>query len=142
MLYPIIAPLSVAVWWVVTKVTGKAALGSVVAVVLVPIALLIDGAPAWEFVAVAGVCALIVREARSEHQADDSAGGTLADQDVSEIRHMQLLTPLTLGPRTAPNRIMFGPHVTNLGADDRSLTARGTSPTTSATRRRAAAARS
>ncbi len=37
---------------------------------------------------------------------------------------MQILTPLTLGPRTAPNRIMFGPHVTNLGADDRSLTAR------------------
>jgi mycofactocin system FadH/OYE family oxidoreductase 1 len=37
---------------------------------------------------------------------------------------MQLLTPLPLGPRTAPNRILFGPHVTNLGADDRSLTAR------------------
>ncbi len=37
---------------------------------------------------------------------------------------MQILTPLTLGPRTAPNRIMFGPHVTNLGGDDRSLTAR------------------
>ncbi len=37
---------------------------------------------------------------------------------------MQILTPLTLGPRTAPNRIMFGPHVTNLGADDRSLTDR------------------
>ena len=58
--YPIIAPVLVAVWWVVTKVTGKAALGSVVAVVLVPIALLIDDAPAWEFVAVAGVSALIV----------------------------------------------------------------------------------
>ncbi len=59
-LYPIIAPLSVAVWWVVSRVTGKAALGSVVAVVLVPIALLLDGAPAWEFIAGAGVCALIV----------------------------------------------------------------------------------
>jgi 2,4-dienoyl-CoA reductase (NADPH2) len=34
---------------------------------------------------------------------------------------MQLLTPLTLGSRTAPNRIMFGPHVTNLGADTRSI---------------------
>ena len=34
---------------------------------------------------------------------------------------MQLLTPLTLGPRTAPNRVIFGPHVTNLGADDRSI---------------------
>jgi acyl phosphate:glycerol-3-phosphate acyltransferase len=59
-LYPIIAPVLVAVWWAVTKVTGKAALGSVVAVVLVPVALLVDDAPAWEFVAVAGVCALIV----------------------------------------------------------------------------------
>ena len=59
-LYPIIAPLAVAVWWVVSRVTGKAALGSVVAVALVPIALLLDGAPAWEFVAGAGVCALIM----------------------------------------------------------------------------------
>lgn len=28
---------------------------------------------------------------------------------------MNLLSPLPLGPRTAPNRLMFGPHVTNLG---------------------------
>jgi mycofactocin system FadH/OYE family oxidoreductase 1 len=34
---------------------------------------------------------------------------------------MQLLTPITIGSRTAPNRVMFGPHVTNLGADDRSI---------------------
>lgn len=34
---------------------------------------------------------------------------------------MQLLTPLTYGSRTAPNRVVFGPHVTNLGADDRSI---------------------
>ena len=34
---------------------------------------------------------------------------------------MELLTPVTFGPRTAPNRVMFGPHVTNLGADDRSI---------------------
>ena len=59
-LYPIIAPLAVAVWWVVTKLTGKAALGSVVAAALVPVALVIDDAPAWEFLAVAGICALIV----------------------------------------------------------------------------------
>jgi len=37
---------------------------------------------------------------------------------------MQLLTPITLGSRTAPNRVLFGPHVTNLGADDRSIGAR------------------
>ncbi len=34
---------------------------------------------------------------------------------------MKLLTPITFGSRTAPNRIMFGPHVTNLGADSRSI---------------------
>jgi mycofactocin system FadH/OYE family oxidoreductase 1 len=34
---------------------------------------------------------------------------------------MQLLAPLDLGSRTAPNRIMFGPHVTNLGNDHRSI---------------------
>jgi mycofactocin system FadH/OYE family oxidoreductase 1 len=37
---------------------------------------------------------------------------------------MHLLTPVTFGTRTAPNRIMFGPHVTNLAADDRSVPAR------------------
>lgn len=42
------------------------------------------------------------------------------DDDVT----MQLLAPLEVGSRRAPNRVMFGPHVTNLGADDRSLTRR------------------
>src|SRR5262245_1016742 len=34
---------------------------------------------------------------------------------------MHLLESITLGARTAPNRIMFGPHVTNLGDDERAL---------------------
>jgi acyl phosphate:glycerol-3-phosphate acyltransferase len=59
-LYPIIAPLAIGVWWVVSKLTGKAALGSVIAVALVPIALVLDGAPWWEFLAGAGLCVLIV----------------------------------------------------------------------------------
>ena len=37
---------------------------------------------------------------------------------------MQILDPLPLGPLLAPNRVMFGPIVTNLGDDDRLLTAR------------------
>ena len=37
---------------------------------------------------------------------------------------MRLLDPLTFGRATAPNRVMFGPHVTNLGDDDRRLTER------------------
>jgi mycofactocin system FadH/OYE family oxidoreductase 1 len=39
---------------------------------------------------------------------------------------MKVLEPLGLGPRMAPNRILFGPHVTNLGDDDRRFTARHT----------------
>ncbi|MFM8856598.1 MAG: mycofactocin system FadH/OYE family oxidoreductase 1 [Actinomycetota bacterium] len=37
---------------------------------------------------------------------------------------MRLLEPLTLGRRTAKNRIMFGPHVTNLGTDERTFSDR------------------
>jgi glycerol-3-phosphate acyltransferase PlsY len=57
---PILAPLAVGLWWLVSKATGKAALGSVVAVALVPIGLVLLDKPAWEFFAVAGLCALIV----------------------------------------------------------------------------------
>jgi acyl phosphate:glycerol-3-phosphate acyltransferase len=57
---PILAPLAVGLWWLVSRVTGKAAIGSVIAVALVPIGLIVLERPAWEFVAVAGLCALIV----------------------------------------------------------------------------------
>jgi acyl phosphate:glycerol-3-phosphate acyltransferase len=57
---PILAPLAVGLWWRVSRVTGKAAIGSVIAVALVPIGLIVLERPAWEFVAVAGLCALIV----------------------------------------------------------------------------------
>jgi mycofactocin system FadH/OYE family oxidoreductase 1 len=36
---------------------------------------------------------------------------------------VNLLSPLGVGPATAPNRVLFGPHVTNLG-DDRALSSR------------------
>ncbi|MDO8361561.1 MAG: mycofactocin system FadH/OYE family oxidoreductase 1 [Actinomycetota bacterium] len=39
---------------------------------------------------------------------------------------MNLLQPLALGRATARNRLMFGPHVTNLGDNERALTARHT----------------
>jgi mycofactocin system FadH/OYE family oxidoreductase 1 len=39
---------------------------------------------------------------------------------------MTLLTPLTIGVIEAANRVMFGPHVTNLGDDDRRFTPRHT----------------
>ena len=34
---------------------------------------------------------------------------------------MSLVQPLSLGSRTAPNRVMFGPHVTNLATDERTF---------------------
>jgi 2,4-dienoyl-CoA reductase (NADPH2) len=37
---------------------------------------------------------------------------------------MQLLSPLQIGTHLAPNRIMFGPHVTNLGDEDRTFSTR------------------
>jgi len=57
---PILAPLAVGVWWIVTRVTGKAALGSVIAVSLVPIGIIVMDQPRWELLAVAGVCAWIL----------------------------------------------------------------------------------
>jgi len=57
---PILAPLALGLWWLVSRVTGKAAVGSVIAVALVPVGLVVQGKPAWEFVAVAGLCALIL----------------------------------------------------------------------------------
>jgi len=39
---------------------------------------------------------------------------------------MQLLQPIALGAATARNRVMFGPHVTNLADEHRSFTARHT----------------
>ena len=37
---------------------------------------------------------------------------------------MHILQPLEIGARRAPSRLMFGPHVTNLGDDDRAITER------------------
>ena len=37
---------------------------------------------------------------------------------------MRISTNLDIGGRSAPNRIMFGPHVTNLGDDERTFTSR------------------
>lgn len=57
---PILAPLAVGLWWLITKLTGKAAIGSVVAVILVPVGMVLLGTAPWEFLATLGLCALIV----------------------------------------------------------------------------------
>lgn len=59
-LHPLVAPAVVALWWLVSKISGKAAVGSIVAVSSVPLGLALTGAPAWEYGATVGVCALIM----------------------------------------------------------------------------------
>ncbi|BAN03830.1 hypothetical protein YM304_35160 [Ilumatobacter coccineus YM16-304] len=59
-LQPIIAPFACALWWIVTRITGKAAVGSLVAVGLVPAGLALLDRPAWEYAALGAVCALIL----------------------------------------------------------------------------------
>lgn len=59
-LFPLLALIIVPTWWIVSKVTGKAAIGSIVAVALVPPALVLFDTPGWEYVAVGALCVLIV----------------------------------------------------------------------------------
>jgi glycerol-3-phosphate acyltransferase PlsY len=59
-IHPIGFTVVAVVWWVVGRLTGKAAVGSIVAVCLVPVGLAIGGAPAWEFAGTLALCALIV----------------------------------------------------------------------------------
>lgn len=59
-LFPLIAVAAVTVWWSVSKLTGKAAIGSMVAVALVPVGLVVTRAEGWEYVAVALLCGLIL----------------------------------------------------------------------------------
>lgn len=79
---PILAPFAIAVWWLMTKVTGKAAVGSIVVVALIPVGMAVLGRPAWEYLAVAAICLLILakhwrnfgRILRSEEHAMRASG--------------------------------------------------------------------
>ena len=57
---PVIVPFSLALWWIVAKVTGKAALGTVAAVATVPVGLAVLGRPAWEYVAIGALSVLVL----------------------------------------------------------------------------------
>lgn len=59
-LHPLIAVVAAAGWFLVSRLTGKASVASIVAVVLVPVGLAVAGAPAWEYGATIAVCALIL----------------------------------------------------------------------------------
>lgn len=59
-LHPLIGAAAPIVWWVISRLSGKAALGSIVTVALAPVGLALLGRPAWEFAATGGLCALIL----------------------------------------------------------------------------------
>ncbi len=59
-LQPVLGLVVPPVWWIISKVTGKAAIGSIVSVALVPIGMVVLGRPAWEFAAMAAICGLIL----------------------------------------------------------------------------------
>ena len=57
---PIVAPFALALWWTVSRITGKAAVASLVAVALVPPGLAFLSRPAWEYLALGVLCGLIL----------------------------------------------------------------------------------
>ncbi len=59
-LHPIVAAAVAVIWLTLSRLTGKAAIASIAAVVVTPIGLALTGAPAWEFAATVGLCALLV----------------------------------------------------------------------------------
>jgi glycerol-3-phosphate acyltransferase PlsY len=59
-LQPLVGLAIPVVWWTISKVTGKAAVGSIVTVALVPVGLALLGRPAWEFAAMAVLSGLIL----------------------------------------------------------------------------------
>jgi glycerol-3-phosphate acyltransferase PlsY len=59
-LHPVVGPFACVLWWIVSRVTGKAVVGSIAVLALVPIGLALLGRPAWEYLAIAGLSALIL----------------------------------------------------------------------------------
>ena len=59
-LHPIVGLAVGAIWVIVSRLTGKAAVASIAAVIAAPIGLALKEAPAWEFAATVGLCGLLV----------------------------------------------------------------------------------
>jgi glycerol-3-phosphate acyltransferase PlsY len=59
-LHPIVGLAVGAIWIIVSRLTGKAAVASIAAVVAAPIGLALTDALAWEFAATVGLCSLLV----------------------------------------------------------------------------------
>lgn len=81
-LHPLIALVVAAVWLAISRLTRKAAVASIAAVLATAAGVAVRGTPAWEIAATAGMCALLViRHAsnirrllrREEHRLSSSA---------------------------------------------------------------------
>ncbi|WP_116999270.1 glycerol-3-phosphate acyltransferase [Desertimonas flava] len=59
-LHPIVGLCVLAIWFGLSRITRKAAIASIVAVVATPIGVAISGRPAWEVVTMAGLAALLI----------------------------------------------------------------------------------
>jgi glycerol-3-phosphate acyltransferase PlsY len=59
-LFPVLAVINAAVWIAVAKVTGKASLASIAAVVVLPLGMAITQRPTWELLAILAIGALIL----------------------------------------------------------------------------------
>lgn len=59
-LHPLVGLCVLAIWGVLSRLTGKAAIASLIAVVATPVGVAISGRPAWEALTMAGLAALLV----------------------------------------------------------------------------------
>jgi glycerol-3-phosphate acyltransferase PlsY len=85
-LHPVVAAVLAALWLGLSRLTGKAAVASIAAVVATPVALGLSGVPAWEFVATLGVCALVaVRHAGNIRRLLRREEHTLSGQSARRI---------------------------------------------------------
>jgi len=59
-LNPFVVPVCLILWWLTARITGKAVFGTLAAVAVVPVGLLVMDRPLWEFGAVFAISALIM----------------------------------------------------------------------------------
>ena len=57
---PIAFPVLIVIWFLTSRLTGKASLASIVVTVLLPVGVLIETGEWWEMLAIIGVCALVM----------------------------------------------------------------------------------
>ena len=83
-LHPLVAAAVAAIWLALSRLTGKAAIASIAAVVATPIGLALTGAPAWEFAATVGLCALLCPP-RRQRPPDDASRGAHAQPPAGRL---------------------------------------------------------